>query len=316
MKILITGASGFVASYVVEALHNSSKDIEIIPTSRSAGKHPLIGEIESLDVSDREAVFRSLRLHQPTHVLHLAGIAAPSLASNMEMVWKTHVDGAFNIARGIMNIIPECTFIYVGSGLVYGDDTCANKPFTEESPLVPRGNYAVTKAAADVGLGMLAERGLKCIRLRPFNHTGARQSENFVVPAFAGQIARIEAGLIPPVLKVGDLSAERDFLDVRDVADAYVLLIERSEKINSAHIFNVASGISWQIKKIVDELASLSRVPFEVRSETMGKHIETHSCVIGCSDKLRKELGWMPRYNLKEMLTSVLENARRSISLG
>src|SRR6185437_13750265 len=98
----------------------------------------------------------------------------------------------------------------------------------ERVSLAPINAYGATKAAADLALGSMAEHGLRCVRLRPFNHTGPGQSEQFVVAAFARQIARIAAGLQPPLLEVGNIDTRRDFLDVRDVCSAYAACIERA----------------------------------------------------------------------------------------
>ena len=118
-----------------------------------------------------------------------------------------------------MDKAPDCWLLNAGSGLVYGESAKPGLPLDESALLAPIDEYAVTKAAADLALGALARRGLKCIRFRPFNHTGAGQAGAFVIPAFAMQIAQIEAGLAEPVIHVGNLDAERDFLDVRDVVE-------------------------------------------------------------------------------------------------
>ena len=113
--------------------------------------------------------------------------------------------------------------------------------------LAPMDEYAASKAAADLALGAMTYRGLRCVRFRPFNHSGPGQAEGFVVPDFAAQIARIEPGLAQPVMEVGNFDVERDFLDVRDVADAYVLAVQKAETVKSGAIFNIASGIPRRV---------------------------------------------------------------------
>src|SRR4029079_10104575 len=127
--------------------------------------------------------------------------------------------------------------------------------------------YSASKAAADLALGPLIRLGLKCIRLRPFNHTGPGQSEAFVVPAFAMQIAKIEAHLAPPIMRVGNLDAQRDFLDVRDVANAYALVMKNLENLESGTLLNIASGIPRRISDVLASLLAKSQVEISVQQD-------------------------------------------------
>ena len=209
---------------------------------------PCSVEIEALDVTDKVAVQDAIARHRPTHVVHLAGFAAPSAAdADPQNTWRVHVQGTLNVASAILDHAPECWLIHVGSGLVYGESARSGLPLDENTLLAPIDDYGVTKAAADLALGALSRRGLKCIRLRPFNHTGPGQTEAFVVPAFAMQIAQIEAGLAQPIIRVGNLDAERDFLDVRDVAEAYALVAKKSVTIwHPGRSSTSASGAAHQ----------------------------------------------------------------------
>ena len=156
-------------------------------------------------------------------MVHLAAI--PTIAgavADPAAAWRVNVMGTLDLARAIHQYAPECTLIFAGSAEAYGATARQGVPLKETDPLQPLNEYAATKAAADLALGALAANGLRVIRFRPFNHTGPGQTDEFVVPAFASQIARIEKGAQPPVMMVGNLDAQRDFLDVRDVVDAYV----------------------------------------------------------------------------------------------
>jgi GDP-4-dehydro-6-deoxy-D-mannose reductase len=230
-KVLITGANGFVGPHLGLALRSMFGDhIQIAATSRSQGLDPALGEIEKLDVTDANAVNQTIQRYQPSHVVNLAGLAAiRASVDNPALAWQVHVYGALNIANAIINHVPNCVLISVGSGQVYGASGLSGQPLTETALLAPTNAYEVTKAAADLALGGLAVQGLRCIRMRPFNHTGQGQTEAFVIPSFAMQIARIEAGLQSPVVRVGNLDAERDFLDVRDVTAAYMLLLSQNQ---------------------------------------------------------------------------------------
>ena len=153
-----------------------------------------------------------------------------------------------------------------------------------------------TKAAADLALGALATQGLRCVRFRPFNHSGPGQTESFIVPALAAQIARIEAGIQPPVIKVGNLQAERDMLDVRDVVRAYALAIEKSDALASGTILNLASGIPFRMQTILDKLLSFSNADITIETDPERLRPSDIPRFIGVADKAQQLLGWKPEY--------------------
>src|SRR5262249_19286486 len=135
--------------------------------------------------------------------------------------WEVNLHGTLHLARAILRHVPDCQMLFASSADAYGWSFQSGTALAENAPLAPRNTYAATKAAADLALGSMTEQGLRCVRLRPVNHTGPGQSDQFVVAAFARQIARVATGLQPPLLEVGNLDAWRDFLDVRDVCAAY-----------------------------------------------------------------------------------------------
>lgn len=313
MKILVTGAGGFVAPYVVAAIRREvSPDISFVLTAKypSVTEHDLV----ALDICDRLAVEELIGQEKPTHVIHLAGIAALTKArSNPDAVWQVHVAGTLNIARSILEYSPETALVFISSGQVYGRTAAAGDPLTEGSLLAPLDDYAVTKASADLALGALAGDGLKCVRMRPFNHTGPGQSEDFAVPAFAKQIAEIEAGLKPPVLSVGNLEAARDILDVRDVARAYAMVIHRFSELSSGAVFNVASGRATRIRAILDMLISASHAEIEVQLDRDRLRRSDIPTMIGSAELLHTTVGWEPQHTLQETISTVLSDFRHRV---
>jgi GDP-4-dehydro-6-deoxy-D-mannose reductase len=173
-----------------------------------------------------------------------------------------------------------------------------------------------SKAAADLALGAMTESGLRCIRFRPFNHTGLGQSENFALPNFALQIARIKAGLQEARMRVGNLDVMRDFLDVRDVASAYIQAALRSEQINPGEIFNVASGIPRRIRDVLDEMLRMSKV--DVVVETDREKVRSTEIVrfVGDASKAQRLLDWTPKYSFEQTLREILEDADRAVRDG
>ncbi|WP_311029275.1 NAD-dependent epimerase/dehydratase family protein [Mesorhizobium koreense] len=316
MRVLITGARGFVGPYVFDALHSiCGSDIAVIATSKDGGLHPTLGQIEALDVTDKIAVQEAIVHHGPTHVVHLAAVAALEAArADLESTWRIHVQGALNVAHAILEKAPKCWLLHVGSGLVYGESAKALLPLDESALLAPVDDYAVTKAAADLALGALSRRGLKCIRLRPFNHTGPGQTEAFAVPAFAMQIARIEAGLAPPVIRVGNLDAERDFLDARDVAGAYARVVLSSSDLAPNTIFNVASGISWRMGNILERLLAQSSVKIAMEQDLLRLRPSDLPRIVGDATRARKQLGWVPKHRFEATLDAVLNDCRARVT--
>ena len=311
MRVLITGAAGFVGLHLLRALDGMAAGIAVSATSMEGVEDPTFGTIEVLDVTDAAAVNAAIVDHQPTHVLHLAGLAAVrSAAFDPAAAWAVHVQGTLNIAQAVMAHAPHCWMINVGSGLIYGDSAKSGQALSETTVLSPVDDYGVTKAAADLALGALARRGLRVIRLRPFNHTGAGQTEAFAIPAFAMQIARIEAGLEVPVLRVGNLDAERDFLDVRDVVKAYVLAVLRANDLESGIILNIASGVPRRIGDLLERLLSLSRARITVEQDPARLRPSDIPRIVGDATLAHSKLGWRPECTLDDMLLSVMDDCR------
>ena len=162
---------------------------------------------------------------------------------------------------------------------------------------------------ADLMLGQMSEAGLRAVRFRPFNHTGPGQSTRFAVPSFASQIAAIERGEAPPVIKVGNLDARRDFLDVRDVVEAYLLAVE-APTLQRGLIMNVASGKPRRIGDVLDALLSLSRVPIRVEPNPKLMRPNDVPVTVGNASRLRNLLGWRPAVAWTTTLRDVLDSHR------
>ena len=314
MRVLITGASGFVGPHLVDSLQRMGIGTLFL-TSKHAVMHPGLGRVEALDVTDANATDEMIASCTPDCVVHLAGIAAPAVASaDPQMAWRVHLQGTLNLAYSILNQDPRCSLLFVGSGMVYGTSASSRQRLDEQTLLAPIDEYAVTKAAADLALGALARQGLKCIRLRPFNHTGPGQDEAFMVPGFAMQIARIEAGRQPPVIHVGNLDAVRDILDVRDVADAYALAGKKAAEIAAGTVLNVCSGTGHRVRAILDQLLALSSTQIAVEQDPTRVRPSDLPHVVGDGGRARALLGWKPSRSLENTLADVLADCRQRVA--
>jgi GDP-4-dehydro-6-deoxy-D-mannose reductase len=314
MRIIVTGAAGFVAPYFIGALRKADPNAEIFAcTRRQTGTN--VGETEyPLDITDEAAVSGLIARIKPTHVMHLAGISAPPDASaDPKAAWAANVFGTMNISRAILQRVPECVLMLAGSGEVYGSSANQHLPLDEDAVLRPTNEYAVTKAAADLAIGSLTGSGLRSIRFRPFNHVGPGQTEKYALSSFAAQIARIELNLQPSIIRVGDLNAERDFLDVRDVADAYVKAAMRSDQIPTGSIFNIASGIPLRILDLLNRLIKMSSANVSIEQDSKRVRPIEVPRICGDASKARAMLDWSPRYDFNQTIGDLLKDWRRVV---
>ncbi|NTH65957.1 NAD-dependent epimerase/dehydratase family protein [Agrobacterium rhizogenes] len=309
-RILITGASGFVGAWLQRELHERrlKQDPNLVVLTAGQGD----ASDWKTDIADRGQVMTLIRDCRPTAIIHLAAIAAPADARKMpQRAWDVNFQGTMNLAYATMEFTPESRFIFVGSSEAYGASfiDAASAPVKESAALKPMNVYGATKAAADVLVGQLAHDGLKSIRFRPFNHTGPGQTDAYVVSAFAKQLAEISVGAKPPRISVGNLSASRDFLDVRDVVRAYAdaaLIEDVSQSLGG--VFNLSSGRSVQIQSILDMLIQLSGLKVDVEIDPQRLRGPEIVAALGDNDAALKAFGWKPEIELSRTLGDVLDD--------
>lgn len=304
-RIVVLGAGGFVGRQLCAAASRRfGSRAEVFAYSRFPDERLQVAE---LDVLDADAVRGVLLERKPTHVINLAGIAQPrDVARDPEYGWRLHAIAPDRIGRQILDVSPATWLLHVGTGLVYGRTSLSGEAMSEDSLLAPVDAYGVTKAAGDLALGALAEEGLRCLRLRPFNHTGPGQSEDFVVPAFAAQIARIGRGERPPVLRVGNLEAKRDFLDVRDVVSAYLTMVEQTSAFEPGMALNVSSGTAIRIGDILESLVRLAGVDVSIEVDPEKWRPVDIPVSYGDSGRLSALTGWRPLFAFNDTLIAVL----------
>jgi GDP-4-dehydro-6-deoxy-D-mannose reductase len=298
MKILVTGAGGFVGRHLLPQL---KADFPAAAILESCG----------LDVTDRAAVFALFGAHRPDVCVHLAGVAALAEAqADPKRAWDVNLHGSINVAAAILAQAPQCRMIFISSAEVYGASFKPGLALDEAALLAPMNLYAATKAAAEMALGAMSAQGLRLLRLRPFNHTGPGQSEAFVVPAFAGQIARIEAGLAPPVMQVGALTPERDFMDVRDVCRAYSLAVQKFDELPENTVLNIASGKAVRIGEILERLLGLAACQITVAEDPARLRKVEILRAVGNAGAAARMLGWQAEIGLEETLRGVMAGVR------
>ncbi|MBT9371989.1 GDP-mannose 4,6-dehydratase [Rhizobium sp. CSW-27] len=312
-RILVTGANGFVGRWLMPALQDAAGDepLELYGCGRGPGCDI------ALDIRDEATVVRVLRELHPTAIIHLAAIADPQEARRDPVTaWNVNFTATVNLARATLSEVPDCRFIYAGSSETYGQTFAETKgeAVTEGAALRPLTVYGATKAAADIALGRMYRDGLRSIRFRPFNHAGPGQTAAYVLPAFASQIARIEQGLSEPVIEVGNLSAYRDFLDVRDVVRAYALAALGKVTGVEGQVFNLSSGRAVQIGTILDILIRLSGRRIEVAVSQERLRPVDIPLARGNAERAFQVFGWTPRFPVEETIAAVLADWRQRVS--
>jgi GDP-4-dehydro-6-deoxy-D-mannose reductase len=291
-RVLITGEDGFVGRHLRSALEERGFD-----TIASGA-----------DVRDAAAVAGELRAARPDAVAHLAAITSVADAWDREReVWDVNAIGTLNMVLAVAVHAPAARLLVASSAEVYGRIAEDEGPVDEQRVVSPISPYGRSKAAAELAC---AREELDVVVVRPFPHTGPGQTETFAIPSFAGQIARIEAGLAPAAIRVGNLDARRDYTDVRCVVDAYARLLEAR---GGPRVFNVASGTAHSMTSVLERLLALATVDIAVEVDPARMRPADIPLLVGCSRRLAESTGWRPTRSLDETLADVLAAARQGV---
>ncbi len=314
--VLITGINGFVGSHLADLLVSegySVAGIALIPNRRNLSNIEQQISIAYADIRNAKEVADILAEVKPDCIYHLAGSSfVPDADADPRIVYDVNVLGTLNVLEAARSTRLNAKILIVGSGEVYGHVPEAALPVNEEYPLKPTSPYGVTKACADLLAYQYATAyQMDVIRVRPFNHIGPRQSEQFVCSSFAKQIVEIEQGIRKPILNVGNLEARRDFTDVRDVVRAYRVILEEAK---AGEVYNVGSGKVWKIGDIVGILIGASQVK-EIVLEQQSLRVRPNDIPIMRCDasKVEKAIGWQPEIPIERTLLDLLNYWRDTI---
>ncbi len=312
MKALITGISGFAGSHLAEYLLNHVKDAQVFGIikwrSRLDNINHLLHRItlHECDIRDAFAVKTVLEAIRPDLIFHLAA------QSYVPFSWRapaetiaTNVLGELNLFESVRDLKLDCRIQIAGSSEEYGLVNPDEIPIKEENPLRPLSPYGVSKVAQDLlGYQYYKSYGLFIVRTRAFNHTGPRRGEVFVSSNFARQIVEIEKGRKPPVIKVGNLEAVRDFLDVRDVVRAYYLSLTKGA---AGEVYNIARGEGIKIRELLDRFLKLSNVSIRVEVDPARLRPSDVELLIGSSQRFRQATGWQPEIPIDQTLRDLID---------
>jgi GDP-4-dehydro-6-deoxy-D-mannose reductase len=306
VRALVTGATGFVGRHLLEELQAAGAHVFACsgPTDAPSASIPV-------DLEDAASIRAAVETAQPTVVFHLAGQAfVPDSFAAPLRTYRTNALGTAMLAQAVREYAggghPMPRIVFASSAEVYGVRGGAELPLHEGLDLRPTSPYAASKAAAEsILLAETRSLGLDAVVARAFNHIGPGQSERFVVPSFAAQLASVARGG-DPVMLVGNLDASRDFLDVRDVVRAYLALARDGER---GEVYNVCSGTAVKIRDVLRELITIARVPVEVRDDPDRMRPSDVPLLVGSPQKLRARTGWVPQVPLAASLRDIYRAA-------
>jgi GDP-4-dehydro-6-deoxy-D-mannose reductase len=315
LRVLITGITGFAGSHLAEHLVSRGDEVYGLahepPPFRNLVAIQDRVRIHEGDITRLEDVRGALAGSQADAVVHLAGMAVPTLASKEPVAAvRVNVLGTATVLSALEQY-PRTRLVLASSADVYGAPD--RVPVDEDAPVRPTNVYAATKVAAEALTRELAARhGAPVVILRPANQNGPRQHPGLAASAFAKQIAEAEAGIAEPMVRHGRLDAERDFLDVRDMARAYAAALGLGE----SGTFNVGTGRAVAIAEILDTLIALARIPVRAELDPARVRGGDPTRIALDATRFRQKTDWSPRIALADSLRDTLEHWRSSIRQG
>ena len=310
-RVLVTGVTGFAGSHLVDYMLERG-DCEIFGIQRWRSRTENIEHfidrvtLRECDLRDAGSVLRTIEEIRPEWIFHLAAqsFVPTSWMAPTESL-TTNVIGQLNVFEAVRRLGLKCRIQLACSSEEYGMVLQGETPIKETNPLRPLSPYAVSKVGQDLlGYQYWMSWKVDSVRTRGFNHEGPRRSSVFVASGFAKQIADIEKGRKPPVLHVGNLDAQRDFTDVRDMVRAYWLALEKCEP---GEAYNICTGRAWIIRDVLDYLLGQTQAKIEVRQDSARLRPSDVPILIGDNRKFVQVTGWTPTIPFEQTLRDMLE---------
>lgn len=308
MKVLITGAEGFVGSHIIKGLIPEGHELHgiIFPE----GLKVPIQECEYLtphliDITDREKTIELMTSLAPDIVVHLAAVSfIPDGDSCTRSMVLTNIYGTHNIISGLKCLSKKCHVIFASSGEVYLHDE-KNEVITENSDLGPQSVYAVTKLSSEY---LIKGSGLPYTVLRLFNHTGVGQRHDFAIPNFVRQIVMMEKEKKEKYeLKVGNLDSYKDFTDIEDIAEAYKAVIAAP----STGTFNICSGRAYKLKDLVNKMIAISPKAIKITIDESRYRAGSGRRFFASNEKFSRLYGWRPKIPIEDTIKKLFDYFRK-----
>lgn len=306
MKILVTGAGGFVGQHLIKKLLLNKYSVIAMDFAQNSVLEKYNIPVYNTNILNFIDVENVINKEQPNVIVHLAA------QSNVGISWKStnlttsvNIEGSLNLYKAFFNINPQGLFLNIGSSDEYGLTAKMGIPLTEEMECKPQNPYSISKYCTEQLLLQLSKKdNVKLVSTRSFNHFGPGQRTGFVISDFASQIAKIKLGIINNEIYVGDLSAARDFLYIDDIINAYIAIIENSVPNG---IYNISSGKSYKIQDILNLLINLSGEEIKINIDKNKFRPAEVSNFVGASYKLKSVTSWEAKTSLMEGLKKTLD---------
>lgn len=311
MKSLIIGGAGFVGSYLIRYLQEQGQEVAVTKMPQETIAAPGADQYD-LNILEKDSITDLILKLQPDYVFHLAAQSSVGLSwKNPQMTIDVNIKGSVNVLEALRKAEKRPKTLLIGSGEEYGAIRPEELPVSETNALKPENIYAATKACQNMFGRIYAEAyGLSVTMVRAFNHIGPNQVPMFVVADFCRQTAEIEAGKREAVLKVGNLAAERDFTDVRDVVRAYALLVEKG---TAGETYNVGSGHAVAIDTILKMILSMSDKEIRIEKDPSKFRPVDVPTIEADTKKLYEATGWTPQISLEQTIRETLDYWRRRV---
>ncbi len=274
-KILITGIAGFVAKHFVEYLQKNNLEYEVLGLDilDDYEINYQYAKYKKIDLTDRALIQEVLDNFKPDYILHLASVSSVSVS-------------------------------WLGSSEEYGNYPADKMPLKENYELFPCNPYAVARVSQEMLSKLYANSyNVDIVMTRSFNHIGPRQKEVFVIPSFIRQLINIKNDPTNNEIKVGNIEITRDFLDVRDVVDAYYKILTQGKK---GEIYNVCSGNGIKLKEIIETVSKILNISPKITVDENRIRPADNLIIIGDNSKLKSELNWNPTYSLENTLKDMI----------
>jgi GDP-4-dehydro-6-deoxy-D-mannose reductase len=306
MKCFVTGLTGFVGGYL--ASHLASLGAEVFGIGLDSQPDAPFTAVEC-DILDFDQLVGLTADFQPDSVYHLAALPNPSQSlKEPREYYRVNVQGTVNLLDALRKNQIDARILLISTSQVYGNSS-PGVLLSEDAPLEPNNPYASSKRLSEeIALQYRKQFSSRVVITRPFNHTGPGQSEDFVLSDFCRQIALLEleaarSGKSDQKILVGNLKSTLDFLDVRDVVQAYSGLAEEGVE---GEIYNICSGVGTEVSEILDTAIALAEVDIELEVSARKLDKKGEGWLVGNNQKLCSLLDWTPRYSLQQTITDTL----------
>jgi len=315
-KALITGIAGFVGSYMAELLLSKGYEVSGLCRPRSKMDHieSIKGKLhlEDADLLDSHSLYTTINKTKPDYIFHLAAQSfVPTSWGSPAVTLEVNIVGSANLFEAVRQVGIDPVIQIACSSEEYGMVHAEEVPIKETNPLRPLSPYAVSKLAMDyLGYQYFESYKTRIVRTRGFNHTGPRRGDTFAESTFAKQIALIEKGKQEPVIYVGNLEAQRDYTDVRDMVRAYLLAVE---KCDPGEVYNIATGKAIKIADVLHMMLAMSKVKVEIKQDPARMRPSDVPILIGDASKFKEKTGWSPEIAFEKTAEDLLNYWRERV---